>query len=107
MNPTLRRELRVAFSPRGQPVWFRVIKWLVILTLAFFFWNRLWFWCLLGASAVAAVPVHLYYRRRTANWTRPWRGWNDVASVGPLPSSIDPPHSTSRPAAGDGGKDLC
>jgi hypothetical protein len=78
MGAGIRREIRVALSWRGQPVWFRVVKWTVILTLAGLFWRRAWFWwALLGACAVA-MAVHLLYRRKTHAWTRPWGGWDDL-----------------------------
>jgi len=90
MNPTLRRELRVAFSRRAQPLWFRITKWLIILTLVYFFWNRAWFWWLMAALTVAAISLHLYYRHRTAKWTRPWGGWNDLETAGPSSTSTGP-----------------
>ena len=91
MIPTLSREFRVAFSFRAQPLRFRIIKWLVILTLVYFFGNRLWFWWLMGALCVAALSLHLYYRHRTSKWTRSWGGWNDLEAAGPAPSSMDRP----------------
>ena len=73
-----RRECRVAFSRRAQPVWFRVVKWACILTGAALFYDRPWFWwCLAGLAAIGTV-VHFLYRSKTKTWTRAWGGWNDL-----------------------------
>jgi hypothetical protein len=74
----LRREVRVAFSRQAQPVWFRVTKWTVFLTISVLAWRtghiRSW---LLGGAA-AGLGAHLLWRRNTRGWTRPWGGWNDL-----------------------------
>jgi hypothetical protein len=78
MHPALRRELRVAFSLRAQPIWFRVIKWMVLLTLAALYWRAAWFWWLIGGLFVAGMALHMYYRHKTHRWTRAWGGWDDL-----------------------------
>jgi hypothetical protein len=35
----LKREIAVAFSRRAQPVWFRVVKWIALISAAVFFWG--------------------------------------------------------------------
>lgn len=77
---TLRREFRVAFSKRAQPVWFRIVKWLLLLTAVVAFRQKplLW-WCLLSLLALG-LAVHFFYRWKTRTWTRPWGGWNDLDS---------------------------
>lgn len=80
MNATVRREFRVAFSKRAQPVWFRIVKWTVIITGAALFHDRAWFWWTLASLAVAGTVVHFIYRRKTHVWTRAWGGWNDLAA---------------------------
>ena len=50
LNSAIRRELRIAFSPRAQPVWFRVIKWTCILAGAVLFHDQGWFWWTLAGS---------------------------------------------------------
>jgi hypothetical protein len=78
MGAGIRREIRIALSRRAQPLWFRALKWVVILTLIALFWGRAWFWwAMLGAVAVA-VAAHLLYRHKTYAWTRPWGGWDDL-----------------------------
>jgi hypothetical protein len=80
MRQTLRRELRVMFSRRGQPVWFRIIKWVVIIALAIAFWRRPAFWYSMLSLLIAAIPIHLLYRQNTVGWRRPWGGWHDVVA---------------------------
>jgi hypothetical protein len=81
LKTAIRRELRVAFSPRAQPVWFRVIKWTAILVGAALFHQTRWFWWCLAGLALAGTSMHFIYRWKTRVWTRPWGGWNDL-SVG-------------------------
>lgn len=78
LRNALRREVRVCFSRRGQPVWFRITKWIVLLTITWFLRRQpgLWFW-LLGVAA-AGLSLHLIYRIKTRAWTRPWGGWDDL-----------------------------
>lgn len=84
MFQTIRRELRVAFSKNAQPIWFRVAKWIVFLTGFGYLWHakRARFWSWLAGAAFAGVIVHGFWRWQTHGWTRPWGGWNDVATAG-------------------------
>ena len=72
----IRRELRVAFSIKAQPVWFRVIKWTVFLMVFGSLWRtrRAWFWRLLPSAAIVGVVIHLIWRWKTDGWTRSWGG---------------------------------
>jgi len=78
MREQIQREVRIGFSPRAQPVWFRVIKWIVILSLAAIFWRKPAYWLCLLAVLLAGLPIHFLYRFETKCWTRPWGGWNDL-----------------------------
>ena len=80
LNYTLRRELRVAFSRHAQPVWFRIIKWMLVITGIVLFHDLSWFWWTMAALAITGTLVHFIYRRKTKVWTRAWGGWNDVAA---------------------------
>ena len=80
LNTALRRELRVAFSRRAQPVWFRIVKWTCLLVAVALFHDRAWFWWTLAGLFLVAVLVHLLYRWNTKVWTRAWRGWDDLAA---------------------------
>lgn len=80
-TPTIvRREFRVAFSKRAQPVWFRVIKWAMLIALTAMFWHEPVFWWSLLAASLSGFVLHLFYRWKTLAWTRPWGGWNDIAA---------------------------
>lgn len=77
----IERELRVAFSKHAQPVGFRVVKWIVMLLLVYWFHDARYFWKWVGVIAVVALAVHFFYRWKTRGWTRPWGGWKDLAAV--------------------------
>lgn len=71
------RELRVAFSKMAQPLWFRIIKWIVLLGLVVRFHAAPTFrWWALGLLLVGTA-LHFFYRWKTKAWTRAWGGWND------------------------------
>lgn len=78
MKETLRREARVAFSKKAQPVWFRVVKWVLFLgiTAALFRTGYFWYW--LAGISVIALGLHLFYRWKTHGWTQPYGMWDDV-----------------------------
>ena len=77
----IERELRVAFSPRAQPWWFRVLKWCVFITLTARYRKRRWFPYAASGALACALTLHLFYRWKTQNWTQAWGGWDDVRAV--------------------------
>jgi hypothetical protein len=77
----LTREVRVAFSPRAQPVWFRVLKWAIIVVVTAIYWRAPNFWLWMAAAFGLALTLHFVWRRKTKAWTRPWGGWNDVEAA--------------------------
>jgi hypothetical protein len=74
-------ELRVALSPTSQPIWFRALKWALILAGAWYFRHARYFWWVVLGLFGAAISLHLLWRSKTRVWTQPWRGWNDVDAV--------------------------
>ena len=76
----LRREARVAFSLRLQPLWFRILKWIGGLAFCLAFQDRPWFWPVIAISTLAALTVHFLYRWKTRAWTQPWGGWDDLTA---------------------------
>jgi RsiW-degrading membrane proteinase PrsW (M82 family) len=84
VNQTIKRELQVAFSRKAQPLWLRLVKWIVIVVLVVRFRSASWFWTVAAIVFLAAIALHLFYRHMTHRWTRVWGGWNDVSSVDPL-----------------------
>ena len=81
MNEIINREFRVAFSKRAQPLWFRILKWVVLLAVSAMLWSTPYFvWWLLSTFALG-MTVHFIFRYRTRGWTQPWGGWNDVRAT--------------------------
>ena len=77
--PTLlRREARVCFSLKAQPLWFRIMKWIVGVAFMIAFHRRDWFWPTVGSWSVVALALHFLYRSKTRIWTQAWGGWNDL-----------------------------
>lgn len=75
---TLRRELAVAVSLKTQPLWLRVVKWIVLIGVTLLLRDtRLFWWWILGLP-VLGVALHLFYRWKTQGWTRAWGGWDDL-----------------------------
>jgi hypothetical protein len=70
--------MRVAFSRRAQPVWFRVVKWIVIVGISAMFWRSPYFWLWIAGLLTLAMTVHFIWRWKTRVWTQPWGGWNDL-----------------------------
>ena len=75
---TIRREVRVATSRRAQPVWFRVLKWAVVVVLVSLYWRSATFWKWMLVAFGVAITLHMVWRWKTKGWTQPWGGWNDV-----------------------------
>ena len=81
LRDAVRLECHIAFSKAAQPVWFRAIKWAVILTLAWTYWRAPYFWPSVAGLVVVALSLHFIWRFKTRRWTQPWRGWNDLAAT--------------------------
>lgn len=75
-----KREIAVALSRRVQPVWFRVVKWIVAVGVAVLLWETRYFWWWVVGAPVLGLVVHFFYRWKTQGWTRPWGGWDDLES---------------------------
>lgn len=74
----LRREVRVALSRRAQPIWFRVVKWIVAIAVSVWLWRSPYFWWWIGSALALSLTLHFIWRWKTKGWTQPWRGWDDV-----------------------------
>ena len=79
----LSRELRVAFSRRSQPIWFRIAKWVIAISISVFLWRTPYFWWWILGALGAGLTVHFIWRWKTKGWTQPWGGWNDVEKANP------------------------
>lgn len=91
---TFKRELEVAFSKNAQPVWFRILKYLVLITLIFFFVKVLLFWVMLFIVFVLALSLHFWYRRKTNAWTKSYGGWDYIKNK---PKETDNENQTKKP----------
>jgi hypothetical protein len=80
LGSILRREWRVAVSPRAQPAWFRILKWTGLLGFVAACHDRPWFGRVILGCTLAALAVHFLYRWKTRAWTRAWGGWKDLAA---------------------------
>jgi hypothetical protein len=80
MSNLLKRELRVALSPRCQPMWFRLIKWSGLIAAIYFFHDSPHFWPGALVALLVGFFVHFLYRWKTHAWTRAWGGWSDIES---------------------------
>lgn len=78
VREALAKEVRVAFSRRAQPPWFRLLKWVAIIAALRYLWGRPSFWWWVGGAIVLVLSLHLFWRVKTRGWTRPWLGWSDV-----------------------------
>ncbi|MGY3214514.1 hypothetical protein ACVW2L_003567 [Mucilaginibacter sp. HD30] len=74
----LKQELQVAFSKHAQPVWFRIIKYVLILGAVVFFSRDTLFWPVFILLAVLSVLLHFWYRYKTHGWTKKYGMWKPV-----------------------------
>ena len=75
---TLRRETRVIFSLKTQPLWVRILKWALMLALIVRYHDKAWFWPVAAITFALSLGVHFLYRWKTRIWTQPWGGWKDL-----------------------------
>ena len=71
----IKRELEVAFSKDSQPVWFRIAKYILLISLFYFLWGSRWLWIIFGTLLVASLSLHFLYRYKTKGWTQSYGMW--------------------------------
>ena len=76
MNKLLQRELEVAFSKHVQPRWFRWVKWLVFVSILYFFWETKYVGWIVALLLVGGFGLHFFYRYQTKGWTKSYGLWN-------------------------------
>lgn len=74
-SETIRREIEVAFSKHSQPVWFRIVKYLVLGAVVYFLWGTNTLWIVLGILVVFSLTLHFWYRYKTKAWTQSYGMW--------------------------------
>jgi cobalamin synthase len=70
LGKTIKRELEVAFSKHSQPIWFRILKYILLGIILFFFWGTKLLWIILLIAFVFAMFLHFWYRHKTHGWTK-------------------------------------
>ena len=71
----IKRELAVAFSKHAQPVWFRIMKYILLGSALYFFWGSKWLWISLLIMFAIALFLHFWYRYKTHGWTKSYGLW--------------------------------
>lgn len=67
--------MEVAFSRQSQPLWFRVLKYVVLGLLVYTLWGTDTLWIILPVLAVLSLSLHFWYRYKTKAWTQSYGGW--------------------------------
>ena len=75
LGKTIKRELEVAFSKHSQPAWFRVLKYIILGSILFFFWGTKLLWIILLIMFAFAMLLHFWYRYKTHGWTKSYGLW--------------------------------
>ena len=76
----IRREARRSL-PARPTLWFRILKWAILIVVGVTFWRAPLFWVCLLAALVLSLALHLFWRWKTKGWTQPWGGWSDVETA--------------------------
>jgi hypothetical protein len=71
----IKREIEVAFSKHSQPVWFRILKYILLGSALYFFWGNRLLWIILLIFFIFALFLHFWYRYKTHGWTRSYGLW--------------------------------
>jgi len=81
ISKTIKRELEVAFSKHSQPFWFRILKYLLIGCVLYFFWGRQVLWIIFLVLFVFSLVLHFWYRYKTKGWTKSYGLWKHEADL--------------------------
>lgn len=74
-SKTIKREFEVAFYKNTQPVWLRILKYIVLAGLIYWLWDTKWLWPVLIGLLSSSLAVHFWYRYKTHRWTKSYGGW--------------------------------
>jgi hypothetical protein len=77
---TVLREFEVAFSSKSQKPVFRVLKYVVLISLLIIFRHNPATWWILGIVLALSLSVHFFVRYKTKGWTRSWGRWKYMKS---------------------------
>ena len=71
----IKRELEVAFSKDAQPVWFRIVKYILLGAMIYFLWGTKLLWVILLSVFVVGAVLHFWFRYKTNGWTKSYGMW--------------------------------
>jgi len=74
-NKFIQREFESDFSKYSQPVWFRILKYILFACMLHFFWGSIWIWMTLPAMMALTLLLHFWYKYKTHRWTRSYDLW--------------------------------
>ena len=75
LGKIIKRELEVAFSKHSQPIWFRVLKYILLGFILYFFWDTKLLRIILLIMFAFAMLLHFWYRYKTHGWTKSYGLW--------------------------------
>ncbi len=75
IKKTIQRELEVAFSKHSQPVWFRILKYILLGIVIFLFWGTKLLWIILLLLLILSLSLHFWFRYKTKGWTKSYGMW--------------------------------
>jgi len=71
----IKRELEVAFSKHSQPVWFRILKYVLLIAMIYFLWGNKLLWIILLVVIICSLSLHFWYRHKTNGWAKSYGMW--------------------------------
>ena len=69
-NKIIKREIEVALSKHSEPVWFRILKYVLLSIILYFFWGSKLLWIILLILFAFALLLQFWYRHKTHGWTK-------------------------------------
>lgn len=75
LNKITKREIEVAFSKHSQPIWFRILKYILLGCLLYFLWGTKLLWIILIILLIFSMALHVWYRYKTQGWTKSYGLW--------------------------------
>jgi len=83
LRKTIKRELEVAFSKSAQPIWLRIVKYILLGGLVYFLWGTKLLWIILLSLFVVGTSLHFWFRYKTHGWTKSYGMWKHESDKNP------------------------
>ena len=71
----IEREIEVALSKHSQPLWFKILKYVLSGFILYFFWGSKLLWIILLILFAFSMLLHFWYRYKTHGWTKSYGMW--------------------------------